>query len=128
MYNTNAFQRLKHLITLKDNWDGYGAKRFTIQHIRRALDLFAIVQSHFNDRELNFSHLSPFVAPCSDGAILFEWGGKRFPERELEIFVPANPDDPFEYLKNYDDINEDGSFTETNLTHTLLEWLLDSKI
>jgi hypothetical protein len=35
--NTNAFQRLKHLDTLQDNWDGYGAAGFSRQHIHRAI-------------------------------------------------------------------------------------------
>ena len=73
--NTNAFQRLTHLNTLQDNWDGYGAEGFSRQHIYRALDLFEVTRSYFNGNNMSFSRLSPFIAPCSDGAILFEWSG-----------------------------------------------------
>ena len=128
--NTNAFQRLKNLSSLENNWDGYGASRFTRQHIRKALDLFAAVQAYFNDNNLSFSHFSPFIAPCSDGAILFEWGGKRFRDRQLEIFVPATLQEPFEYeyLKSSFDIDQEDIFTEINLTNELLEWLFEPKI
>jgi len=124
--NTNAFQRLKHLITLKDNWDGYGATEFSKQHIDKALELFTVIQSYFNASNLSFSHFSPFIAPCSDGAILFEWSGKRFPDRELEIFVTTKLTDPFEYLKSNQDCEEEGRFADLGCVIPLLEWLLGS--
>ncbi len=126
--NTNAFQRLKHLITLQDNWDGYGATGFSRQHIQKALDLFAVIQSYFNAHSLSFSRLSPFIAPCSDGAILFKWCGKRFPDRQLEIFVPANLEQPFEYLKSDCDSDEDGNFIDVGFAVHLLEWLMETEV
>ncbi len=120
--NTNAFQRLKHLVTLKDNWDGYGATKFTRQQVERALDLFSVVYSYFISRDLNFSHVSPFIAPCSDGAILFEWAGKRFPDRDLEIYVPADLDKPFEYLKT-DQKEAEGVLSDPKEVLPLLSWL-----
>jgi hypothetical protein len=124
--NTNAFQRLKHLITLKDNWDGYGATEFNKQHINKALELFAIIKSYFNSKNLSFSHFSPFIAPCSDGAILFEWRGKKFPDRELEIFVTTKLTEPIEYLKSNQDCEEESSFEDIGFVIPLLEWLMGS--
>ena len=126
--NTNAFQRLKHLNTLQDNWDGYGAAGFSRQHIHRALDLSEVTRSYFNANNMSFSHLSPFIAPCSDGAILFEWCGKRFPDRQLVIFVPANLEQPFEYLKSDCDSDEDGNFIDVGFANTLLKWLMETEI
>jgi hypothetical protein len=126
--NTNAFQRLKHLITLQDNWDGYGAAGFSRQHIQKALDLFAVIKGYFDDQNLSFSYLSPFIAPCSDGAILFEWCGKRFPNRQLEIFVPANLKQPFEYLKSDCDSDEDGDFMDSSFASSLFKWLMETGV
>ncbi|MEA5489186.1 MULTISPECIES: hypothetical protein [Pseudanabaena] len=126
--NINAFQRLKHLITLKDNWDGYGAAGFSRQHIQRALDLFAVTQCYFNAHNLRFSLLSPFIAPCSDGAILFEWCGRRFPDRQLEIFIPVDLEQPFEYLKSDHESDEDGNFTDVDFVISLLEWLMETGV
>lgn len=126
--NTNAFQRLTHLNTLQDNWDGYGAAGFSRQHIHRALDLFEVTRGYFNANNISFSRLSPFIAPCSDGAILFEWGGKRFPDRQLEIFVPANLEQPFEYLKSDHESDDDGNFTDVGFTRSLLEWLMETGV
>ncbi|GBO53568.1 hypothetical protein APA_1475 [Pseudanabaena sp. lw0831] len=126
--NTNAFQRLKHLITLKDNWDGYGAAGFSGQHIHKALDLSEVTRSYFNANNMSFSRLSPFIAPCSDGAILFEWCGKRFPDRQLEIFVPANLEQPFEYLKSDRDSDEEGNFIDVGFAINLLEWLMETEV
>ncbi len=127
IHNTNAFQRLKHLSSLKDNWDGYGAQTFTRQHIQRALDLFEASQDYFNKNNLSFSHYSPFIAPCSDGEILFEWRGRLFPQRDLEIFVSRNLSQPFTYLKTDLMTNTDteDSFVDPNFGHTLLKWLLE---
>lgn len=121
--NTNAFQRIKHLVTLKDNWDGYGAPKFTRHKVERALELFSAIYSYFIYRDLSFSCFSPFIAPCSDGAILFEWVGKKFPDRDLEIYVPAHLDKPFEYLRNDQDIETEGFLSEPKEVLPLLSWL-----
>jgi hypothetical protein len=123
--NTNAFQRIKHLVTLKDNWDGYGAPKFARHQVERALELFSAIYSYFIDKDLSFSHFSPFIAPCSDGAILFQWVGKRFPDRDLEIYVPAHPDQPFEYLKNDQGTEAEGVLSAPKEVLPLLSWLFE---
>ena len=126
--NINAFQRLKNLSTLENNWDGYGAPKFTKLHIRKALDLYAHINFYFNSKDISFSKYFPFIAPCSDGAILFEWGGKKFLDCQLEIYVPNNLSAPFEYLKSDLNGDQENSFIEIGFSSELLEWLLKSNI
>ncbi len=122
IHNTNTFQRLRNLLTLDENWDGYGASRFLRPQVSRAFDLYSDIYNYYLSRSTNFSQLSPFIAPCSDGAILFEWAGRRFPSRELEIFVPSTMESPLEYLKCTDDAEEEGSFSSEGVI-ALLDWL-----
>jgi len=87
--NRNAFQRLRNLLTLEKNWDNYGAPPFLRPQVARAFELYSDIYSYYLSKEMNFSPFAPFIAPCSNGAILFEWAGRRFPSRELELFVPS---------------------------------------
>jgi hypothetical protein len=120
--NTNPFQRLRNLLTLEDNWDGYGAPKFSRDQISRAFDLYSSIYSYYLEKEMNFSQLAPFIAPNSDGSILFEWAGQRFQLKELEIFVPSTMEDEFEYLKCNDDQDEAGKFSIEDI-NALLNWL-----
>lgn len=120
--NTNPFQRIRHLLTLENNWDGYGAPRFSRPHIKRALELYSSIYGYYLAQEIDFSQKAPFIAPCSNGSILFEWVGKRFPDRELEIFVPSAMECPLEYLKSAEDLEEEENFS-IGETVSLLNWL-----
>jgi|GEM_PF-3092358 len=120
--NTNPFQRLRHLVTLEDNWDGYGAPEFSWEQVSRALELYASIYSYYLEKKMSFSQLAPFIAPGSDGSILFEWAGQRFPSRELELFVPAAPADELEYLKSSNNGDEEGTSPLEEIV-TLLGWL-----
>lgn len=124
--NTNPFQRLKNLLTLEENWDRYDAPRFLRPQVVRAFDLYSNIYNYYLSNGINFSQLFPFIAPCSNGAILFEWGGKRFPHRELEIFVPPAMESPLEFLKGADDLEEEGTF-EADEVNTLLDWLFTTE-
>jgi len=125
--NTNPFQRLKNLLTLEESWDGYGAPRFLRPQAVRAFDLYSNIYNYSLSRRINFSQLFPFIAPCSNGAILFEWAGRRFSHRELEIFVPSAMESPLEFLKCADDLEEEGTFVADEV-NTLLDWLFATEI
>lgn len=123
--NTNAFQRIKGLLSLSNNWDGYGAKAFSRQQVQSALDLYSEIYQYYFGNEVDFSQLYPFVAPCSDGSILFEWSGNRFPQKQLEVFVVSSPNETlFECLKSTEqgDYEVNISFEEVS---QLLDWLFD---
>jgi hypothetical protein len=121
----NAFQRLKHLAYLPEKWDGYDAPKFSRRQINRALEIFAFVQSYQKRHQIEWQQIEPFIAPGSDGSILFEWAGKRFPQKNLEIHVTKEPNLSIEYLKT--DIEMDSDIEEKcqmNEISDLLNWLL----
>lgn len=124
---TNAYQRIVHLADLEDKWDGYNAPIFSKEQINVALDVYSKTRTYAIDRGLNFSKVEPFIAPCSDGSILFEWAGKRFPSRQLEVYIPKEreAEQSFEYLKSVEDSEgeeEEGKLSLNKLYH-VLDWL-----
>ncbi len=125
----NAFQRLRHLAYLPEKWDGYDAPKFSRKQINRALEIFAFIQSYQKRHQLEWQQIEPFIAPGSDGSILFEWAGKRFPQRNMEIYVTKEPNLSIEYLKT--DIEMDSDIEEKcqmDEINDLLNWLLTSTI
>ena len=120
--NRNAFQRLRNLLTLEKNWDNYGAPPFLRPQVARAFELYSDIYSYYLSKEMNFSPFAPFIAPCSNGAILFEWAGRRFPSRELELFVPSAMEAPLEFLKGEDNLEKEGTFIADEVSG-LLNWL-----
>jgi hypothetical protein len=119
---TDAYQRIIHLSDLEDRWDGYDAPRFSREQIDRALTLYSKIRDYSISRGLSFSRVEPFIAPGSDGTILLEWAGKRFPRRQLEVYVPREAADKFEYLKTGGDTEEESQFNLDGLS-TILDWL-----
>ena len=126
---TNPFQRISHLRDLEDNWDGYGAPRFSGIHIRRTLDFYCQIYKYFVSNKLDFLRLRPFVAPCSDGSVLFDLSGNSAnPTKALEIYIPSELDKPLEYLKSQDEpesYEEEGQFYDDDNPQLLelLDWL-----
>ncbi len=120
--NTNAYQRIIHLSDLEDKWDGYGAPRFSSYQIDLALTLYSNFRTYCINRGLNFSKVEPFVAPSSDGTILFEWAGKGFPSRQLEIYIPVSGEGTLEYLKTDEKYEDEGEFHLKQL-YSILNWL-----
>lgn len=122
--NTNAYQRIIHLSDLEDKWDGYNAPKFSPITINLALTLYSHLRTYCINRGLDFSKVEPFVAPSSDGTILFEWAGKRFPTRQLEIYIPVSGEGTLEYLKTDGESEEEGEFYLEQL-YSILDWLFN---
>ncbi|MEH1892184.1 MAG: hypothetical protein V7K92_22940 [Nostoc sp.] len=120
--NTNAYQRIIHLSDLEDKWDGYDAPKFSKEQIDLALNLYSNLRTYCINRGLDFSKVEPFIAPCSDGMVLFEWAGKRFPVRQLEIYIPVSAEDKLEYLKTEGNSDIEGEFHLEEL-YSILDWL-----
>jgi hypothetical protein len=123
--NQNAFQRLKCLSELPEKWDGYSAPTFPRHQINRSIEIFQSIQDYSRKHNIDWRKLEPFIAPSSDGNILFEWSGQRFNHRTLEIYVPQELDFSLEYLKT--DIRLDSDTEgecQTNQVSDLLDWLL----
>lgn len=120
--NTNAYQRIIHLSDLEDKWDGYNAPKFSSSQVDLALTLYSNLRTYSISRELDFSKIEPFIAPCSDGMVLFEWAGFRFPSRQLEIYIPVSAENTLEYLKTDEKSEEEGEFDLEQL-YFILDWL-----
>jgi hypothetical protein len=121
----NAFQRIIHLADLPDKWDGYGAPKFSRHQINRAIEIFQSIQDYSKEFKIDWGKIEPFIAPSSDGSILFEWSGKRFDLKNLEIYVPLEIKQSLEYLKTDIGLNHDteGEFQASQVSD-LLDWLV----
>lgn len=120
----NAYQRIIHLSDLDDKWDGYNAPQFSKKQVDLSLTLYSHLRSYCIDRNIDFAKIEPFVAPCSDGMILFEWSGKRFPSKQLEIYVSSSNQYAFEFLKTEGDSDVEGEFNIDEL-YLILDWLFN---
>lgn len=90
-----------------------------------ALTLYSNLRTYCINRGLNFSKIEPFIAPSSDGRILFEWAGKRFRSRQLELYILVSGKGTLEYLKTDEKYEEEGEFNLNNLErlYSILDWL-----
>ncbi|MEA5470569.1 hypothetical protein [Spirulina sp. 06S082] len=120
--NTNPFDRISHLRDLQENWDNYGAPSFSEQQINRAIRIYLQFLDYSFSQQDNYLDIRPFVAPSSDGSILLEWGGNRFPIRQLELYIPADLESDLQYLKSSAIDDEEGDINENKLS-VLFSWL-----
>lgn len=121
----NAFQRIIHLADLPERWDGYAAPKFQRKQINRAVEIFQLLQDYSKKNSVDWKYLEPFIAPGSDGSILFEWAGQRFKLKNLEIYIPQDLNHSLEYLKTDIKLNTDveGECKNSGVRE-LLDWLL----
>lgn len=70
-------QKLAELAQLPNNWDSYGAERITFEVHQEAL--------RFYDMLVAFGVPEPFIVPCSDGAIAFEWDTGETTEISVKV-------------------------------------------
>ncbi|KYC35714.1 hypothetical protein WA1_07870 [Scytonema hofmannii PCC 7110] len=124
--NTNAYQRIIHLSDLEDKWDGYDAPKFSQEQIDLALTLYSHLRTYCIERGFDSSKVEPFIAPSSDGTVLFEWAGKRFTARQLEIYIPVSGEGTLEYLKTDGKDEDEGEFHLEQL-YSILDWLFEFK-
>lgn len=122
MKTTDPYLRIIHLSDLESGWDGYQAPAFSQEQINKALNLYSLMRDYCFRNRLKFAQVQPFIAPCSDGMILFEWAGKRFPFRQLEVYIPTIINTQFEYLKTEGECDSEGECNLSGL-RSLLDWL-----
>lgn len=122
--NTNPFERIYNLRDLPKNWDNYGASSFPEEQIERATQVyvqFLLWSFSYPEKLLD---IQPFVAPCSDGTILLEWAGNRFPLRQLELYIPRDLKSNLQYLKSSATLEEEAEISENELS-ILFGWLFE---
>lgn len=82
--------RLKHLATLPQNWDSYGAAPISPETISRVRSMLRQILAAGGDNPP-----LPFIAPASEGTIVLEWKTGR--GKELILDVPHG-DEPISFL------------------------------
>lgn len=97
-----SLNRIVSFSSFEENWDSYGAKPFKPATIARALYLFTNILEGIE--RLGKSVPVPFIAPCSDGGIQFEW---ETCNKELTIVIPPDESLPLEYLLVYSGISHE---------------------
>ena len=125
---SNPYQRINHLRDLEDNWDGYGAPKFSEPHIQRTIDIYLEISNYCEIKNLNIERLNLFVAPGSDGSVLLEFSSELFKSRELEVWIPSLPEKQLSFLK-FDDnsqFEEEGEIADSEFIQ-LLEWLTNEQ-
>lgn len=96
---------------LKDNWNGYGASKPTIQSISKAIQFVKKLDQK--------DQLVYFVTPNPDGDILIEL---KYKEKSLEIYVSNL--NIHEYIAYEDtDARKEGTFTNISDLQNVLSWL-----
>ena len=119
---SSIMKRFKKFATLRPGWDSYDGKAVSWTTISRAITFFSkVLLSNQNTIPV------PFVAPLSDGGIQFEW---KTCYRELVNTIPADENQPFEFLKIdrlENDREEEGKvFNVQEMAALITEWLLQN--
>ena len=70
---------------LPNNWDSYEGTPVNWSTCSNAIILLSNIFDAFYILDLTF--IEPFIAPCPDGSIQFEW---EYEDKELEIIIPEN--------------------------------------
>lgn len=107
---------------LKSGWDTYQAKVINVKTIVNAIDIISKIISSINLNDI-INIPIPFVAPLSNGGILFEWSTLY---REIEFSIPEKSNKPFQYLitvKHPFYEKEDEVYSSEELVNIVINWL-----
>lgn len=115
----DAIRKITELSKLPGNWDSYGAATINEKTIERAIDF---ILDLMNIKEL-LKLDQPFVLPCPDGSIQFEW---YYENKELEIEIPYPSEEQVGFLRKYGDILEEGSCSYKEAIEQL-HWLFQDE-
>lgn len=74
---------------------------------------------------LDLLYIQPFIAPCSNGEILFDWVGTKFMGKQLELYVLNNVNRLLTYLKTESESDYEGKRDLSSITE-LLDWLVNN--
>src|SRR5574341_1404003 len=89
----HQIMKIGQLSQLQDNWDSYGGKAISPGVCEKAAKyLYAAFRELSNEME---SIEMPFIAPASDGSVVFEWASNK---TELIVVFRPNAKLDVEYL------------------------------
>lgn len=89
----DMIEYLEEFSTLRPNWDSDGGNPISPQAIKVAREFLNSAVSRFGIELVDRSKL--FVAPCSDGEVLIEWGSCN---GEFELLIDIHLDGSLGYL------------------------------
>lgn len=119
---------IKSFLDLEDDWDSYGAKKFTAEQVDRAVTVYNVIYNYYVSKQVDFEKNRVFVAPGSDNSICFIWSGAKFPTRELEVHCPSVVSNDLEYVREeYDGNFEEEATLELGELPIFLDWLFHIK-
>ncbi len=98
---SDTIRKICELGNLHDNWDSYGAYRINENTIERAVDFLLYIINNRNLSSIN----QPYVLPCPNGSIQFEWNYGR---KDLEIMIPNNSQEQIVFVRDEDSNIEEG--------------------
>lgn len=70
----DSYKKLEDILKLENNWNGNKAKRFSNDLINKCKKLLDNLDSE------------PFIAPCADGSVQFEWEKRNGQYLEFNIY------------------------------------------
>ncbi len=115
MHRFNKFE------TLKAGWDTYGAQPIKKETINRAIEFFCSLLYANNYKALPI----PFVVPCADGGITFEW---KTCFKEFYHTIPADKKQAYPYYKinklDARDEYEGETFDTREIIGLITNWLI----
>lgn len=123
--SVSLVERLKSFKSLNAGWDSYGAKPIEWSVINRAIEFVCHVLYDIDSQNKDVVP-HPFIAPCSDGSIQFEWSTCY---KELTLSIPEKETKPIEYLKadmtSGEEKEEEGEASSINdIVSLVTDWLL----
>ncbi len=110
------------ILSLKENWDGEGAKSYKKETWERATE-FIKKLSFFLWRQSQKLIAAPNILPGPDGSIDVHWKTAKF---DLLINVPEDPTEPATFSS--DDYGQNmikGSFDLKKINQALISWLIE---
>lgn len=113
----------RHMLELRENWDGEGATAISEATWQRAIDFVLRTSTELCDR-FQVSPPVPDLAPVPDGSVDIDW---RFDGHELVVNVPTDSSASAEY---YGDDGNGGRSIKGRLdlnaqNHWLFVWLTE---
>ena len=112
----DVLRKIEDIIKLPNNWDSYNAVRISNKTSDRAIRFLRELFKALNDKGKALP--KPFVVPCPDGSIQFEWEKSS---KGLEVIIPYSKDDRIGFLKVQGNDYEEG-FVDN--PEDLLEYLI----
>ncbi len=107
IYFADAVRKIDRFREYGANWDSYDADPIRDSTVDRAI---MFLQELYELLDSRMAIPIPFVAPCANGRILFEF---RHGERELEFEIPVQNDAPVEYFRCYGEDEREGTIAQS---------------